>query len=250
MKVVIAGAGSVGRSVARELLGRDHEVVLIDRSSAAIRRDRVPGAGWVLADACELGGLTEAGLGRADVVVAATGDDKTNLVLSLLAKTEFSVPRTVARVNNARNEWLFDDNWGVDVAVSTPRLMTSLVEEAVEVGGLIHLLDLGRGQASLMEFTVGEKAEVGGRRIGAVSWPADTVLAAILRNAKVIAPSADDVVEPGDELFFIVAPDRVEALRGLLGAAARTPVSEQRDAGSPAESDVAPPAEPGPSVGG
>lgn len=225
MKVVIAGAGSVGRSVARELLGRDHTVVLIDRSSEAIRRDRVPGAAWVLADACELGGLDEAGISEADVVVAATGDDKTNLVLSLLAKTEFSVPRTVARVNNARNEWLFDDNWGVDVAVSTPRLMTSLVEEAVEVGGLVHLLDLGRGQAALMEFTVGERAEVCGERVGAVSWPGDTVLVAVLRNAKVIAPSADDVIEPADELFFVVAPDRVEPLRALLGA-------DERPAGS------------------
>src|SRR5699024_4558576 len=140
MRVVIAGAGSVGRSVARELIDKDHSVLLIDQSKEALGHERIPGAEWLLSDACELAGLAEAALEEADVVVAATGDDKTNLVLSLLAKTEFGVPRTVSRVNNPKNEWLFDDNWGVDVAVSTPRLMTSLVEEAVEVGGLVHLM--------------------------------------------------------------------------------------------------------------
>lgn len=219
MKVVIAGAGSVGQSVARELLDKGHDVTLIEQNKDAIHRDRVPGAVWVLADACEVSNLGEANLAAADVVVAATGDDKTNLVLSLLSKTEFGVPRTVGRVNNARNEWLFDSNWGVDVAVSTPRLMTSLVEEAVEVGGLVQLMNLGRGQAALMEFTADERTPVCGHRVGAVSWPGDAVLVAIVRNAKAIAPSADDVLEPGDELFFIAPPDRADPLRELLHAA-------------------------------
>ena len=100
MRVIIAGAGSVGRSVARELLDKDHTVLLIDQSKEALGHERIPGAEWLLSDACELAGLAEAGLEEADVVVAATGDDKTNLVLSLLAKTEFGVPRTVSRVNN------------------------------------------------------------------------------------------------------------------------------------------------------
>src|SRR5215217_6767969 len=124
MRVVIAGAGSVGRSIARELLSNGHQVLLIDRLPRAVQTQRV-------ADACEISSLHEAGLEKCDVVVAATGDDKANLVVSLLAKTEFGVPRTVARVNNPKNEWMFDEAWGVDVAVSTPRLMTALVEEAV-----------------------------------------------------------------------------------------------------------------------
>ncbi|WAL41050.1 TrkA family potassium uptake protein [Brevibacterium sp. BRM-1] len=218
MKVVIAGAGSVGRSVARELLGKGHEALLIDRSKDAIRRDRVPGAAWLLGDACELGGLEDADLARADVVVAATGDDKTNLVLSLLAKTEFGVPRTVARVNNPRNEWLFDANWGVDVAVSTPRLMTALVEEAVEVGGLVHLLSLERGRATLMEFTVHHTASVEDRRVGDITWPADSVLVAIVRSGRAFAPTADDLIVGADELFFLAAPEGEARLRTLLGA--------------------------------
>ncbi len=100
MRVVIAGAGSVGRSIARELLRNGHHVLLIDRDADAERVAKVPDASWLQADACEIDSLTEAGLADCDVVVAATGDDKVNLVLSLLAKTEFGVPRTVARVNN------------------------------------------------------------------------------------------------------------------------------------------------------
>ena len=117
MRVVIAGAGSVGRSIARELLGNGHQVLLIDKDADDVQASRVPEASWLLADACELAALEEARLEESDVCVAATGDDKANLVLSLLAKTEFGVPRTVARVNNPKNEWMFDESWGVDVAV-------------------------------------------------------------------------------------------------------------------------------------
>lgn len=216
MKVVIAGAGSVGRSVARELLDKGHEVLLIDKNKDAIRHDRVPGANWILSDACEISGLSEADLSAADVVVAATGDDKTNLVLGLMAKTEFGVPRTVGRVNNPRNEWMFDSNWGIDVAVSTPRIMTALVEEAVEVGGLVPLLNLERGKAALMEFTLHESARIEGKRIGDIPWPSETALVAIVRNDQAIAPSSDDVVVAGDELFFLSSAENHEKLTALL----------------------------------
>src|SRR5699024_9510156 len=216
MRVVIAGAGSVGRSVARELIDKDHSVLLIDQSKEALGHERIPGAEWLLSDACELAGLAEACLEEADVVVAATGDDKTNLVLSLLAKTEFGVPRTVSRVNNPKHEWLFDDNWGVDVAVSTPRLMTSLVEEAVEVGGLVHLMSFERGRAGLLEFTVHETAALVAHRIGTITFPLDTVLVAVIRNSRAFAPSGDDVIEAGDELFFLSSPDQEAALLALL----------------------------------
>ena len=110
-----------------------------------LRPERVPAAEWILADACELASLQEADLAGCDVVVAATGDDKVNLVLSLLAKTEFAVPRVVARVNRAENEWLFTEQWGVDVSVSKPRLMAALVEEAVTVGDLVRLMTFRQG---------------------------------------------------------------------------------------------------------
>ncbi len=120
MRVAIAGAGAVGRSIARELITNGHQVLLIDKEPDSIKPERVPDAEWLLADSCELSSLEEARLEHCDVVIAATGDDKVNLVTSLLAKTEFGVPRTVARVNHPNNEWLFTEAWGVDVNVSTP----------------------------------------------------------------------------------------------------------------------------------
>src|SRR6202522_2143272 len=140
MRVAIAGAGAVGRSLARELLENGHEVLLIDQKPSSIKVDSVPRAEWLLADACEITSLDDAGLQRCNVVICATGDDKVNLVVSLLAKTEYGVPRVVARVHHPKNEWLYNDAWGVDVAVSTPRLMSALVEEAVSVGDLVRLM--------------------------------------------------------------------------------------------------------------
>lgn len=160
MRVAIAGAGAVGRSIAGELLENGHEVLLIDKAPTAISVERVPQAEWLLADACEITSLDEAALQRCNVVIAATGDDKVNLVVSLLAKTEYGVPRVVARVNNPKNEWLFNEAWGVDVAVSTPRLMSALVEEAVSVGDLVRLLRFSHGDANLVELTLPPESAV------------------------------------------------------------------------------------------
>ena len=216
MRVVIAGAGSVGRSIARELLTNGHEILLIDKSPVAIQHESVPEADWLLADACEIDSLAEAGLEGTEVVVAATGDDKANLVLSLLAKTEYGVPRTVARVNHPKNEWMFGEAWGVDVAVSTPRLMTALVEEAVSIGDLVRLFTLQQGQAAMVEFTLPDVSKLIGTRIGDVTWPPDTVLTAIIRDLRPIAPSPDDVLEAHDELIFIAAVDSEDELRKML----------------------------------
>ena len=122
MRVVIAGAGKVGRSIARELIGNGHDVLLIDHDAQIFDMGLIAEAETLLADACEIDSLAQANLPGCQVVVAATGDDKVNLVVSLLAKTEYGVPRVVARVNHPKNEWMFDESWGVDVAVSTPRI--------------------------------------------------------------------------------------------------------------------------------
>ena len=109
---------------------------------------------WIAADACEVASLDAAGLATVDVVVAATGDDEDNLVISLLAKQEFAVPRVVARVNHSKNQWLFNEGWGVDISVSTPGLITAIVEEAVSVGSLVRLLQFEGGAAHLVEVTL------------------------------------------------------------------------------------------------
>ncbi|WP_431709595.1 potassium channel family protein [Glutamicibacter uratoxydans] len=216
MKVMIAGAGSVGSSIARELLGNGHHVLLIDRDHARPEDSPLAQTQWIRADACELSTLQRAGLEDYDVVVAATGDDKANLVISLLAKSEFGIRRTVGRVNSPKNEWMFDDAWGVDVAVSTPRLMTALVEEAVEVGDLVRLLSLQSGTVHLMEFTVPHDSALIGRTMGRVPWPEDTTMVSVIRDRAPFPPSRDDVIEGGDELFFLTTEAAHEQLRAVL----------------------------------
>ncbi|MCO6009703.1 TrkA family potassium uptake protein [Actinoallomurus purpureus] len=218
MRVAIAGAGAVGRSIAQELLENGHEVLLIDKNPRSIKVEAVPRAEWLLADACEIASLDDAGLERCHVVVAATGDDKVNLVVSLLAKTEYGVPRVVARINHPKNEWLFNESWGVDVAVSTPRLLSALVEEAVSVGDLVRLMTFRQGEANLVELTLPEDAPLAGQLVGSVAWPRDTALVAILREGRVLVPSPDDTLEAGDELMFVASQDVEDELGDLLSA--------------------------------
>jgi trk system potassium uptake protein len=216
MRVAIAGAGQVGRAIARELLDNGHEILLIEKDPHNITVDSVPQAEWLLADACELTSLEEADLPRCQVAVASTGDDKVNLVYSLLAKTEFGVPRTVARVNHPKNEWLFTEAWGVDVAVSTPRLMTALVEEAVSVGDLVRLMTFRQGEANLLELTLPPESPTVGLRVGDIGWPPETALVSIIREGRVIVPNKDDPLEAGDELLFVAAPDVERQIEDLL----------------------------------
>jgi len=216
MRVAIAGAGAVGRSIAQELVHNGHDVLLIERKASAMKTAEVPDAEWVHADACELAELEDAELARCDVVIAATGDDKVNLVVSLLAKTEFAVPRVVARVNDPRNEWLFDESWGVDVSVSSPRVLAALVEEAVTVGDLVRLMTFRHGQANLVEITLAEGTPYVGRTVGDLSLPRDAVLVTILRGKRVIVPTPDEPLEAADELLFVAAEEVEEELQLLL----------------------------------
>lgn len=209
MQIAIAGAGNVGRSIAQELIDNGHTVMLIERDPRGVKGGSVPQARWIEADACEVSSLEEAGLQDCDVMIAATGDDKVNLVASLLAKTEFAVNRVVARINHPKNEWMFTDSWGVDVAVSTPRLLAALVEEAVSVGDLVKLMTFRQGQANLVEITLAPDAPPVGRPVRELDLPRDAALVAILRGPRVLVPGPDDPLEAGDELMFL-ATDEVE----------------------------------------
>ena len=215
MKIVIAGAGSVGRAVALELLDHGHEVTLIDKKPDQLRVASVADAEWILADACSPEALSEAGLRDADVVLAATGDDKANLVISLLAKTEFAIPRVVARLNNPKNEWLFNASWGVDVPVSTPRIMTALVEEAISVGTPVKLFAFHSAQEAMYAFVLPENSPIIAKSIADVAFPPRVVLSAILRDGEPFVPRADDQYESGDELVFLISARGGQALDAL-----------------------------------
>jgi trk system potassium uptake protein TrkA len=217
MRVAIAGAGAVGRSIAAELIDGRHQVMLIEREVDQFEPQTVEQADWVLGDACEVSILEESGIERCDVVIAATGDDKVNLVVSLLAKTEFAVPRVVARVNNPANEWLFNDAWGVDVAVSTPRMLAAMVEEAVSVGDLVRLMTFRQNQANLVELTLPKETPLAGKAVSELSLPRDAALVTILRGDRVIVPTPEDPLEPGDELLFVATSDVEPEIRAALG---------------------------------
>ncbi len=204
MRVAIAGAGNVGRSIATELVANGHEVLLIDSDARMQTAHDVRGAHWYIGDACELQNLEDANLDSYDVSIAATGDDKVNLVHSLLAKTEFGVPRTVGRVNNPHNEWMFDAMWGVDVAVSTPRIMSALVEEAVSTGELVNLLTFDATSTDLSEIRITSDSPQLGKRIVDLRLPVDVVLVALIRDGVPSAPQDDAVLGTGDQLLFLV----------------------------------------------
>jgi trk system potassium uptake protein TrkA len=217
MRIAIAGAGNVGHFVAADLSRRGHEVVVIEQNDALVEslRDELK-VNWVTGDACELYTLDEAVLSSCDVVVAATGDDEDNLVISLLAKQEFAVPRVIGRVNHPDNEWLFTESWGVDVAVSTPHLLTSLVEEAVSVGDLVRLLSLEQGKVALMEVTLAEGSPADGKTVRELDLPNDCALVAIIRARHVIVPKDETPLEAGDEVLALAAPEAEGDLRRIL----------------------------------
>jgi len=219
VKVVISGAGNVGRHLARDLAERGHDVTLIEQNKSVATRaaTEVPDTVTVLlGDACEPYVLEEAKLGDAEVLVAATGDDEDNLVSSLLAKQEFAVPRVLARVNHSSNEWMFTEQWGVDAAVSPPHILTALVEEAVTVGDVVRLLKLERGKVALVELTLEPGSKVVGHPLYELRLPRDSAIVAIVRDEHVVIPQPETVFAEGDELIAIARPEAENELRGVL----------------------------------
>jgi trk system potassium uptake protein TrkA len=211
MRVVVAGGGSVGTAIALDLIDRHHDVTLMEQVSQTADRLRsiLPGVHVLAADACEYASLAMADLRTADVVIAATGDDEDNLVVSWLSKQEFGVPRVIARINNSRNEWLFNTSWGVDVAVSTPALITSLVDEAVEVGSIINLMDLAHGKMRLIEVTLASDAPAIARNLTLDDLRlADSVrVVAVVRNEQPLVPSPTMHFLEHDHVILIARGD-------------------------------------------
>ena len=217
MKVAIAGAGSVGTSIASDLHDGGHEVLLIDKDHDLVARIRDSlDVTWVVADACEVASLDAAGLATVDVVVAATGDDEDNLVVSLLAKQEFAVPRVVARVNHPKNQWLFTESWGVDVSVSTPQLLTALVEEAVSVGSLVRLLRFEGGTAHLVEVTLADDSPAAETSLADLGVPREATVVAVVREDRLIVPRGDTRLAAGDEVLVLVTADAEDVVQQLL----------------------------------
>ena len=216
MNVLIAGGGNVGRHLAADLAERGHDVTLIEQDPAVIEKARPDVGGRVEivhGDACEPWVLERAECAKAEVAVAATGDDEDNLVISLLAKQEYAVPRVVARVNHPKNEWLFTETWGVDASVSPPHVLTALVEEAVTVGDLVRLMRLEGGQVSLVEITLSDQAPNLGKSLYELRLPNDSAIVAIVRQGHVVIPQPETQLVAGDEIMAISSAESEPSLR-------------------------------------
>src|SRR6476620_1698687 len=222
MRVVVVGGGKVGTFIASELHTAGHEVLIVevdpDRVKQMEKNNEPPGVPWLVADGCEVSELARADVDKADVVAAVTGDDEDNLVVSLLAKQEFAVPRVVARVNNPKNHWMFNEMWGVDVSVSTPHLLTALVEEAVSVGSLVRLLSFEGGRAGLVEVTLTDQSPSAGKDISELALPRDSTVVAVIRDNHVIVPRGDTSLHSGDEVLVLTSPEaESQVVTTLLG---------------------------------
>jgi len=219
MKVVIAGGGSVGRFTAEQLVAAGHQVTILENDRAVVREykdQNSNGVTWHLGDACDVAVLASAGVKDADVVASVTGDDEDNLVVSLLAKQEFGVPRVVARVNNPNNYWMFNDMWGVDVSVSTPHLITSLVQEAVTVGSFVRLMQLKGGKAELVEVTLADNSPARDKQLAELQFPRSATVVAIVRDGRVLVPNKETVLRVGDEVMALITEDAEEAVSKIL----------------------------------
>jgi trk system potassium uptake protein TrkA len=220
MRVIIVGGGNVGTYIAAELAEADHEVLIVevdpDRVAWAQEAGVPAGATWLEADGCEVNQFGMAKPETADVVVAVTGDDEDNLVISLLAKQEFGVPRVVSRINNPSNEWLFNETWGVDVSVSTPHLLTALVEEAVSVGSLVRILSFEGDRARLSEVKLAPTSPAIGKDLQHLEFPRGSTVVAVLRGEHLVVPRGDTVFHEGDEVMVLVTDDSEEKVRAVL----------------------------------
>ena len=217
MRVAIAGGGNVGTHIADDLRDAGHEVLIIEQDEDLVGR-LAPrhSARWVVGDACEVRTLRDVGLETYDVLVAATGDDEDNLVVSLLARQEFAVPKVVARINHPGNKWLFNESWGVDVSVSAPHLLTSLVTEAVSVGSLVRLLELEGGEATIIEVTLAETSPAADRTLQELDLPRDATVVAVVRQGHVIVPGGDTVLTRGDEVLVLVTTEAEPTVNQIL----------------------------------
>ncbi len=219
MKIVIAGGGSVGRFIAEQLVANSHDVLIVDSDPDVVHHNReVAGKDspvrWLRGDGCDVEVLKAAGMEQADVIAAVTGDDEDNLVISLLAKQEFAVPRVVARVNHPKNEWLFNEAWGVDHAVSTPHILTAVVEEAVAVGSLVRLLNFA--DANLVEVRLASDSPAAGKTVVELGVPRDATIVALIRERHVLVPRGETVFAVGDEVLCLVTGDAEDDVRRLL----------------------------------
>jgi trk system potassium uptake protein len=212
MYVVIAGAGKVGWNLARELIAKGHEVTVIESErSRYLTVEQELEHAIQYGDATELWVLERAGINRADLTIAVTGDDEDNLLICQIAKEKYLCARIIARVNNPRNRPYFE-LLGIQPVVSATDLILRLIEHEVPSYGLVHLLDLRDEQLEIIEVEVGQGAPAAGRKVADVELPDGSLIISVLRNGKGFVPKADTVIDAGDEVLLVLDPGLEERI--------------------------------------
>jgi trk system potassium uptake protein TrkA len=217
--VLIAGGGRTAAQLAGMLVSQDHEVHVIESRKEVLYRihQELPTEVIYEGSATDPHVLEEAGVRRAQVLVALLPEDADNLTLSYYAKTRYKVPRIIACVNNPRDSWLFDEKFGVDVALNQVEILASLIEEEMSLGDMMTLLKLRRGRYSLVEEKIPDGARAVGIAIKDLPLPPNSVIAAIIRHGKIQMPRGETRFAAGDEVLAIVDPDGAEDLAALFG---------------------------------
>lgn len=219
MFAIVAGGGKVGSYLAGVLRADGHEVTVIDKRGeiVAMLPEEVD-AKIFHGDACDPEQFEAAGVANADLVAALTGHDEDNLVICQLAKYTFGVPRTIARVNNPRNEWLYTKEWGVDVAVSAVHIVAKIIQEEASIGDIVTLFKLPQKEVALVETTIAEESKAAGNSIQSLTLPPDTVLVAVVRGDKVIIPKGETTLEADDKVLVVTKVEREIELAEALAS--------------------------------
>jgi trk system potassium uptake protein TrkA len=218
MYVIVVGGGKVGYYLTKTLVHEGYEVLLIEKNPKKVSTYHERFGSVVLeGDGAEMITLETAGAARADVVIAVTGDDEDNLVICQTAKKLFHVPRTIARVNNPKNEEIFK-KLGIDVTVSSTNLILNIIEQEIPDRGLVHLLTLKHAQVAIVETSVEDGSPVVGKSLADIHFPPNIVIAAVLRDGGVIIPNGDTVLQSGDEVIATANRQSEETLRQMLAA--------------------------------
>lgn len=219
MFVIIVGGGNTGAQLAAQLLEGGHQVKVIeDRASVLERlREEMPEGTVLPGDGSSPTVLEAAGIAEADVLAAVTGDDEANLVITTLGRFEFNVPRIIARINNPKNTWLFNEQMGVDVALSQSDILAKLIAEEMSLGDMMTLLKLRKGEYSIVEEKVHPQAVVAGKSLREITLPPECVFVAVLRKGRLIVPKGDTILNPVDEVIALVHASQLAELAALLG---------------------------------
>jgi trk system potassium uptake protein TrkA len=218
MYAIVVGGGKVGYYLAKTLLSEGHEVLVIEKDRKKSERIAEELGSIVLrGDGCEATTLAEVGTSRADVIVAVTGDDEDNLVICQMAKKKFNVGRTIARINNPKNEHIFK-LLGIDATVSSTNVIMSQIEQEIPQQALVHLLKLRHAEVEIVEVVVGEGSPIAGKQLRSIALPPECAISIVVRDEKLIIPTGETVLRLGDEVIALTKVEQEASLRrALLG---------------------------------